>query len=134
MASMASASTKTYTAIYELDPDDHAWNVHIKGLTGCHTYGRSIRRAQSRIREALALWLDVTPSTLRIRDQLPGDLATVADDVAKARAAALRADERARAQIIAAVHTLTGRGRSRRDAAELLGLSHQRVHQLVEAS
>ena len=131
---MTTAPTKTYTAVYELDPDDNAWNVRIKGLPGCQTYGRSLRQAQSRIREALALWLDVTPSTVHIRDQFPGQLAAVADEVAKARAAADRAGQKAQAQTVDAVRTLTELGLSRRDAAELLGLSHQRVHQLLEAS
>ena len=74
-------SSKTYTALYEHDADEDVWNVRIKGLTGCQTYGRSLRQAQSRIREALALWLDVAPAEVEIRDQFPGALAAVADDV-----------------------------------------------------
>ena len=54
-------SSKTYTAIYGYDADENAWSVRIKGLDGCQTYGRSIRQAQSRIREALAVWLDASP-------------------------------------------------------------------------
>ncbi len=127
-------SSKTYTAIYDYDTDDHAWNVRIKGVTGCQTYGRSLRQAQSRIREALALWLDVAPADLSIRDQFPTSLASVADDVARARTAAERAGIKAQQQTIEAVRALTHLGLSRRDAAELLGLSHQRVHQLLEAS
>ena len=127
-------TSKTYTAIYDYDADDHAWNVRIKGVTGCQTYGRSLRQAQSRIREALALWLDVAPSDLSIRDQFPTSLASVADDVTRARTAAERAGIKAQQQTIEAVRALTDLGLSRRDAAELLGLSHQRVHQLLEAS
>jgi len=48
-------TTKTYTAGYERDVTDDAWNVRIKGIPGCQSYGRSIRQAQQRIREALAL-------------------------------------------------------------------------------
>ena len=127
-------SHKTYTAIYDYDADDNAWNVRVKGLTGCQTYGRSIRQAQSRIREALGLWLDTTPAQLLIRDQFPAALASVADDVVRARGAAERAGAKAHRQTIEAVKALTDLGLSRRDAAELLGLSHQRVHQLLEAS
>ena len=127
-------SSKTYTAIYNHDADDNAWNVRIKGLTGCQTYGRSIRQAQGRIREALSLWLDTTPSQLNVRDQFPAELASVADDVMRARSAAERAGAKAQQQTIEAVKALTDLGLSRRDAAELLGLSHQRVHQLLEAS
>lgn len=127
-------SSKTYTAIYDYDADDNAWNVRIKGLHGCQTYGRSIRQAQSRIREALALWLDAPPAELRVRDQFPAELASVADDVVRARSSAERAGAKAQQQTVEAVKALTDLGLSRRDAAELLGLSHQRVHQLLETS
>ena len=73
---------KTYVAVYERDPEDDAWNVHIQDLDGCQTYGRSLRQAQARIREALGLWLDRDPQQLVIRDELPADLSAVADTVA----------------------------------------------------
>lgn len=127
-------SSRTYTALYEHDADEDVWNVRIKGLAGCQTYGRSLRQAQSRIREALALWLDVAPAEVEMRDQFPGALAAVADDVSRARTAAERAGAKAQQQTLDAVKTLTDLGLSRRDAAELLGLSHQRVQQLLAAS
>ena len=72
---------KTYVAVYERDGEDDAWNVHIKELDGCQTYGRSLRQAQARIREALGLWLDRDPQTLLIRDELLTSLSAVADSV-----------------------------------------------------
>jgi predicted RNase H-like HicB family nuclease len=132
---MAAMTTmKTYTATYERDEAEDVWNVHVKGVTGCHTYGRSLRQAQSRIREALAVWLDVEPAVLSIRDQFPRALAAVAEDVTRARSTAERAGAKAQQQTADAVKALTELGLSRRDAAELLGLSHQRVQQLLEAS
>lgn len=125
---------KTYVAVYERDSEDDAWNVHIKGLDGCQTYGRSLRQAQARIREALGLWLDRDPQTLLIRDELPTSLSAVADSVARARQEAERAGTKAQEETTRAVKRLTDLGLSRRDAAELLGLSHQRVQQLLEAS
>lgn len=125
---------KTYTAIYERDADADAWNVRIDGLEGCQTYGRSLRQAQVRIREALALWLDREPVSLAVRDQLPKDLAEVASRANQARSDAERAGAKAQEQAARAVRALTERGLSRRDAAELLGISHQRVQQLLEAS
>lgn len=125
---------KTYTAIYERDADADAWNVRIEGLEGCQTYGRSLRQAQSRIIEALAVWLDREPDALTVRHQLPAEFAGVADRVSRARAEAERAGTKAQQQTAEAARTLTERGLSRRDAAELLGISHQRVQQLLEAS
>ena len=130
----AMSPKKTYVAVYERDPEDDAWNVHIEGLDGCQTYGRSLRQAQARIREALALWLDRDPQQLLVRDELPADLSAVADTVARARREAERAGTKAQEETTRAVKRLTGLGLSRRDAAELLGLSHQRVQQLLEAS
>ena len=130
----AMTTTKTYTAVYEREGTDDAWNVRIKGIPGCQTYGRSIRQAQQRIREALAVWLDQDPELLVIRDQFPAALAAVADEVVRARSAAERADARAHQQTVDAIKALTDQGLSRRDAAELLGLSHQRVQQLLVAS
>ena len=124
---------KTYVAVYERDAVDDAWNVRIEGLEGCQTYGRSIRQAQSRIREALALWLDRDPGTLVIDDRMPPKLAAVAQRASKARHDADRAGARAQEQVASAAKALTDLGLSRRDAAELLGLSHQRIQQLVEA-
>lgn len=123
----------SYTAVYAYDTDDHAWNVHVRGLVGCQTYGRSIRQAQRRIREALALWLDVEPDDVVVRDRFPAELASVAAEVDRARVVAERAGARAQQQTVEAVKVLTSLGLSRRDAGELLGLSHQRVHQLLEA-
>lgn len=125
---------KTYVAVYERDPDDDAWNVHIKGVDGCQTYGRSLRQAHARIREALALWLDREPESLSIRDELPTTVASVADRVSRAREEAERAGSKAQHETAEAVRRLTDLGLSRRDAAELLGLSHQRIQQLLEAS
>ena len=125
---------KTYVAVYAWDDQDDAWNVHIKGLVGCQTYGRSLRQAQARIREALALWLNREPGSLSVEDQLPASLAAVADGVARARQEAEKAGTKAQRETIEAVKRLTDLGLSRRDAAELLGLSHQRVQQLLEAS
>lgn len=130
----AMTTTKTYTAVYERDVTDDAWNVRIKGVPGCQTYGRSIRQAQQRIREALAVWLDQELALLVIRDQFPAALASVADEVVRARSAAERADARAHQQTVDAIRALTDQGLSRRDTAELLGLSHQRVQQLLVAS
>lgn len=133
---MTTTTTKnrTYTAVYERDSTDDAWNVRIKGLSGCQTYGRSLRQAQSRIREALAVWLDQEPSMLTIRDRFPEPLASVADEARRARTAAQRAEAKAQQQTAEAVKALTESGMSRRDAAEILGLSHQRVQQLLDAS
>jgi len=123
--------TKNFVAVYEHDANDNAWLVHIKGIEGCHTYGRTIRQAEARIREALAAWLDREPESLVITPELPPAVALVASGVSKARSDAERAGSKAQAATIDAARQLTEMGLSRRDAADLLGISHQRVQQLL---
>ncbi|MDQ3756400.1 MAG: type II toxin-antitoxin system HicB family antitoxin [Actinomycetota bacterium] len=122
---------KNYVAVFEHDADEGAWLVHIKDMEGCHTYGRTLRQAQDRIREALAAWLDREPESLTITPELPQNVAVLASDVSKARSAAEQAGADAQRATAEAVRRLTKMGLSRRDAADVLGISHQRVQQLL---
>ena len=122
---------KHYVAVFERDRDSDAWLVHIKGLNGCHTYGRSLRQAETRIREALGAWVDRDPERLVITPQWPAELLRVAGDVSRARQSAERASHDAAAKTARAAERLERMGLSRRDAAEILGISHQRVQQLL---
>ena len=123
--------TKNYVVVYEHDADEGVWLVHVKGLDACHSYGRSIRQADARIREALALWLDRQEDELTITPEMPQDLARLATRVSQARYEAERAGTSAQETTMEAVRRLTDMGLSRRDAADLLGISHQRVQQLL---
>ena len=62
---------KTYVAVYERDPDDDAWLVHVRGIDGCQTYGRNLRQAEAYIREALAVWLDRDADGIGITNASP---------------------------------------------------------------
>jgi len=105
--------------------------VRIKGIDGCHTYGRSLRQAEARIREALALWLDRDPDSLTIESEWPPDLAIVATQVSEARTIAALAAQQATSTMAEAAERLDRMGLSRRDAADILRVSHQRVQQLL---
>ena len=128
------SASRTYVAMYQRDDIDDAWNVRIRGLQACQTYGRSLRQAHARIREALAVWLDRDPATLDVRDELPPQLTALARRVSRALAGAERAGTKAQTETAEAVKALTEMGLSRRDAGELLGPAHQRIQQLLEAS
>lgn len=60
------AAPPAFTAVYERDTESDAWLVHVEGIDGCHTYGRTRTEAEQRIREALALWLDRDAAGLTI--------------------------------------------------------------------
>ncbi len=123
--------TKNYVAVYDRDPESDAWIVHIKGIAGCQTYGRSLRQAEARIREALALWLDRDPDGLSITPVWPSEFVDAAAQVSQARQVASAASRQAQATTEKAARKLERMGLSRRDAADILGISHQRVQQLL---
>lgn len=108
--------------------------MRIQGIDGCQSYGRSLRQAKDRIREALALWLETDPSAVSIEDRLPARIAAIAKRSNRARREAERATARAHLGLASAVEELTRLGLSRRDVAELLGMSHQRIQQILAAA
>ena len=123
---------KTYRVIYKRDKTG-AWIARAPGVPGAHSYGRTIEQARERIREALGLWVANSDRAELVDDiRLPAKLRV---SVRKARVARKRADTvQAKAQTSAAsaARQLTGELRlSLRDAGEVLGLSRQRVQQLV---
>ena len=122
----------TYDVQIERD-ESGAWLARVPSVPGCHTYGRSLRQVRHRIGEALGLWIDdADQAELAFHYHLPS---AIRSELARARAARQRAAAAQRdAQKVtrtAAQDMSESFGLSLRDAAELLGLSHQRVQQLL---
>ena len=124
---------KRYTAVFERD-ESGFWLARIPSIRGCHAYGRTLEQARTRLREALGLWID-RPEDAVIEEaiRLPADLRTAIQRSRRTRERAERERENAQDQTRAAAEALVDEGVSLRDAGELLGLSHQRVQQLVQA-
>jgi len=121
-------TVKSYRVVYELDESGH-WIARTPKVKGCHTYGRSLSEARARIREALGLFVDDADRAELVDDvRLPADMRRLVDSYRVARGRA----ERERKQADAAARRLAAR-LSRRDTAELLKISYQRVQQLVRA-
>ena len=110
------------------------WVASVRGVAGCHTQGRTVDEARRRIREALSLFIDNAASAdLVDRVKLPPAVAKAVREYATLRKKADAESRRAATAARVAVRLLQ-KGRlkmSARDAARLLGLSHQRVHQLA---
>ena len=121
----------TYRAVYEREPDGR-WIVEIPKVKGCHTYGRTIDQARHRIREALGLFVNHA-ETAEIEDEVRMP-AAVKGAVRNAQQMRRRLDV-ARTRVSAAEQRAVRYLRKtmklgHRDAGSILGLSHQRVHQL----
>jgi predicted RNase H-like HicB family nuclease len=119
-----------YRVVYERD-EDGWWVARIPKVKGCHTQGRSIAQARSRIREALAACLDsdVTARKAEFAEEIRLPKA-ISSNVAKVAelTKVFKSLQRARTH---AARRLSAEGISVRDAGEILRLSHQRVQQLV---
>jgi predicted RNase H-like HicB family nuclease len=126
-------AVRSYRVAYERDQSGW-WLATVRGVRGCHTQGRTVDEARRRIREALELFVDDARTASIVDDvKLPTAAARAIRAYARLRKKADEEDRRAARAARQAVRVLR-RGRlkmSARDAARLLGLSHQRVHQLT---
>ena len=132
---MVEEAVKTYRVAYERD-ESGWWVASVRGIRGCHTQGRTVDEARRRIVEAMDLFVDDARTARFVDDvKLPAEAAQAVRAYTTLRKKAEQEDRRAAVAARRAVRTLRG-GRlkmSARDAARLLGLSHQRVHQLTQA-
>lgn len=130
---MVEEVVKTYHVAYERDGLGW-WTASVRELRGCHTQGRTVDEARRRIVEAMELFIDNARSAKIVDDvKLPAVALKAIRAYATLRKRADQEDRRAALAARRAVKTLRG-GRlkmSARDAARVLGLSHQRVHQLA---
>ena len=108
------------------------WVLHIDG--GGTTQARTLTQVESMVADYLSLTRDVPPDTVHVTitdiDPGPG----LADALTAARAAqadAVRAQEKAAARVRALARTMLERGLSGAEIAIVLGVSKQRVSQLI---
>jgi predicted RNase H-like HicB family nuclease len=130
---LARVSPTAYRVVFDRD-ESGAWIVSVPSIRGCHTYGRSLTEARRRVREALALWMDdAETAELHEEIRLPARALRAVERSRRARRDADDERDKATAATVEAARTLVDELElGLRDAADLLGLSHQRVQQLVK--
>lgn len=125
-----------YRVIYERD-EAGWWIARVARVPGCVTQGRTVAEARRRIREALDLFMRNASRVPLLDDvRLPASARRALGQLERAERRLEQAAMAAARGRVAAAQALTGPPLrlSVRDAAEVLGLSHQRVQQLKGAS
>jgi predicted RNase H-like HicB family nuclease len=115
--------------------DGRWWSVELHDLPPKHfgaTQGRDLEDAKYMAQDAIALLLDVPKSEVEI-DLHVNEADELIAEVERARARRAEAAHEEQATLVRAARRLVDQGMTQRDAARLLGLSFQRVHQLLKA-
>lgn len=136
-----SKQPRTFNVRYT--PDDNGqWLVEVLSSPdsepiGVYTHGRTLAKAEANAREALAVWFDVDDEdsfvllpTITLEPRLISKALE-----ARRRREELRDKEAEAAKLTTeAVADLAAKGLSTRDIAYIVGISYQRVQQLLAAS
>jgi len=126
------SSRKTYVARAVRSGD--WWAISVPALRGVHSQVRRLDRAEAMARDAIALYLGVAVRNVAVNLEvvLPDPLRA---DVAHAKTTREKADElqveAATATAEAARALVKGARLTVREAGQILGVSHQRVAQLL---
>ncbi|WUH92758.1 type II toxin-antitoxin system HicB family antitoxin [Streptomyces sp. NBC_00433] len=111
------------------------WALEVPDLPGVHSQTKRLDRAASEAREAISLMLDVEADSIEVEveTQLPPEAREVLQAVARAHKAAEAAALQEREAMVRAASVLT-QNLSQRDAGEVMGVSFQRISQLLKSN
>jgi hypothetical protein len=112
------------------------WALDVDGTPGVHTQVRRIDQAEEMAREAIAGVLDIAPGSFEVvvAPVMPARVRTIVEQATTARSQAAQAQDAAAQLTRDAARRLVQEGLTVRDAGALLGVSHQRIAQLVRNS
>lgn len=124
----------TYTARATRSGD--WWAIEVEELEGVFTQARRLEQVEAMARDAIALMLDIPPDSFDIvmQPELPVEWRTDLDQMWRMRQAADLVTSMAMIKTIQTVRALRDdAGLPLRDIGRVLGISFQRVHQLLSS-
>ena len=122
-----------YTAVAERD--GNWWAITVPEVRGVFSQARRLDRVEYMARDAISLMLEVPPDSFDIEvieNHDPPTQETI-DDILSIREAVARMQRETRDRTRDAVLALHERGYPQRDIGRMVGISHQRVAQLLAA-
>lgn len=119
-----------YTA--RLTRDDGSWSVQVPEVDRT-TQARNLREVKAMATDLVHIMTGAPVDQIEIVVELPEDLAAAVREAHETQRAAEEARARAAEAQIAAARALQDRGATLRDIGEVLGVSFQRVHQVVNS-
>lgn len=114
--------------------EDGYWVAVVDGLSGGATEARTLANLEVEVRDLIAGLLDLDEDSLtvdmRLGDEL-SDIGLMVERMIEAQTELAKAREGYEAAQQDAVRALAQKGVSARDSAKLIGVSHQRISQLL---
>jgi predicted RNase H-like HicB family nuclease len=126
---------KTYVAVCHRV--GNWWAIDVPAVKGVHTQSKRLEQAEAMARDAIALLLDADPDSfeVEVRWELPSYVTDLLESLSKSRQEAVQAKRDAAMWAIQTAQALVKDvGLSVRDAGTVMGVSHQRVDQLLHAA
>jgi hypothetical protein len=113
------------------------WAIRIPEVPGAFSQARRLDQVERLVRDVVSLALEIPPDSfdVRIETSLPGDIQRALELASELRHQAQLAVANANGATMAAARLLVDQeGLTMREAGQLLGLSHQRVAQLLRVA
>ena len=124
------AQVKTYRAL--ATQEARFWLLSVPELD-IVTQAKKLDRAEAIVRDLIAVWLDVPPDSfaVEVEPQLDDEWTKLLRETRDARTIADHASARASELLRTSVSTLHDAGLTAREVGSLVGISYQRVQQLL---
>lgn len=119
-------------SIYVADVEraQSGWSIHVPEVDR-HTWAPNLREVPDMARDLVQVMTDQPLEEIAVDIRLPENLSAPIRNLRAAQSAATDAEAAAREAQRLAAETLRNAGAPLRDIAETLGISHQRVHQVL---